>query len=62
MGCRRSLFLKKKTKTRLSTSTYIEGGIMLDHACGVVIGATAEVGARTIFYHQVGETRKITFG
>jgi serine O-acetyltransferase len=30
-----------------------EGGIMLDHACGVVIGATAEVGARTIFYHQV---------
>lgn len=35
-----------------------EGGVMLDHACGVVIGATAEVGARTVFYHQVKNARK----
>jgi serine acetyltransferase len=39
------------------TAPTTEGGIMLDHACGVVIGATAEVGARTIFYHQVRRRR-----
>lgn len=32
-----------------------EGGLLLDHATGVVIGATAQVGARTTIYHQVRE-------
>ncbi|GAB5035452.1 serine acetyltransferase [Nannochloropsis oceanica] len=30
-----------------------DGGLMMDHACGIVIGATAVVGGKTIFYHQV---------
>lgn len=31
----------------------LDGGVLIDHATGVVIGSTAEVGARTTIYHQV---------
>jgi len=31
----------------------ISGGVFIDHGAGVVIGATAEIGAGTIVYHQV---------
>jgi len=30
-----------------------KGGVFIDHGAGVVIGATAEIGAGTIVYHQV---------
>lgn len=37
-----------------------DGGLLLDHATGIVIGATAEVGGGTTIYHQVtlGSTGK----